>query len=104
MRGGKPDALESFNFMDRFKQLNESRFTLCGRDLALCKAGDDLAQQSDFLHSSRNQPTALGHDIVNSAAPLGSASIGNDAKRAILIAALHNAYERGHGRFGVAIE
>src|SRR5205823_9499911 len=90
--------------MDRIEQLNESRFAIFDRNLASPVAGNDLAQQSDFFHPSRNQLSALGDDISNPAAPFGPSGIGDDAKRAILIAALHDADKGGHSLLLLAIQ
>ena len=66
MRRREADALEAFDVMHGFEQLDErGDLPSSRRDVALAVAGDDLAEQSDFLHAARRQLATLGDDVGN---------------------------------------
>ena len=90
--------------MDGFEQLDERGFAVMLRDVALGVAGDDLAEQRDFFHAARDQLATFGNNVGNAAAALFAAGVGHDAKRAILVTALHDADKGGDGCFGVAVQ
>ena len=54
-------------------------------------ARHDLAEQGDFLHTARHQFAAFLDDIRNRPASFLPARMGHDAKRAVLVAPLHDA-------------
>ena len=135
MRRGEADAVKSFDLVDGFDQLNEGGFfrrgagrarhsvravvcnlghggqrtarptihLFCGESFAITR--HDLAEQRDFSNALRNELATLGHDLGDAAAAFFAARVGHDAEGAVLIAALHDADERGHGFIlGVAVE
>ena len=97
MRRSEANAFEAVDFVDGFEQLDKSGFAVYDRDVAFAVAGDDLAEQRDFLHAARDQFAAFGDDIGDGAAAFFAARVGHDAEGAVLIAALHDADEGGDG-------
>src|SRR5207245_6044581 len=95
MRRGEADAFKTIDFVNYFQQLNESRVAINGSDFTFSVTRNDLAQQRDFLYPLRDKLAAFTHDIRNGTAALLAEGIGNDAKGAILIAALHDTDEGG---------
>src|SRR3974377_2150485 len=91
------DTFQSFDFMNGFKQLYKTGFAIAQRQIALRKACRNLAEQSDFFDAAGNEFVAFGDDVGNCPAAFLPASGGHDAKSAMLVAALHDAHERGHG-------
>src|ERR1051326_1143322 len=104
MRGGKTNALEFFNLMNGLEQLHKWCLAIFYSNFSLAIAGDDLAKQGDFLNSARDQLARFGHDFSNRAAPLCSSGIRDNAKSAVLIAALHDADKSSYGLFSIAVE
>ena len=104
MRRGEADAFQSINRVNGIEQLDKSGFAIKQRIIALAEARDNLAEQSDFPHTARDEFAAFGDDIVNRATAFFAARAGHDAEGAVLIAALHDADERADGSFRAAIE
>src|ERR1051326_1880400 len=90
--------------MNRLEQLDERRFAVLSRQIPTAIASHDLAQQSDFFDPTGNQLSAFCDNIGDRAAALGAAGIRHDAKGAVLITPLHDAYESAHGFLGVSVE
>src|SRR5437867_3716294 len=103
MGRSKADAFQAFDLVDGFEQLNEGGFALIWREFALGVAGDDLAQQSNFFDPTSNQFAAFSDNISNGPAALLAAGVRDNAEGAVLIAALHDADERGDGFVSVAV-
>src|SRR2546421_8237662 len=80
MRRSEAQSFETLDLMNGFEQLHKSRFAVLFRNLALAVAGDDLAEQRDFLNAAADQFAAFGDNVGNSSAPLSAARIRNDAK------------------------
>ena len=93
MRRGEADAVDAFDGVDRFDELNEGAATVLHRNRPTSVAGDDLAQQGDLADSARGQFTALGHDVVHGPAAFFASGGRHDAEGAVLVAALHDADE-----------
>src|ERR1700677_775597 len=91
MGRGEADALDALDFVDGLEQLHESGFSVHGFEVALAVAGDDLAEEGDFLDAVAGQLAAFGQDVGDAAAAFFTAGVGDDAKGAVLIAALHDA-------------
>src|ERR1051325_3561339 len=102
MGRSEANALQPIDGVDRFQQLDESRLTIPGRNLTFAVTGDDLSEQSDFLDPARHQLTAFRDDILDGTAALLTARVRDDAKRAVLIAALHDANKGGDGLMPVS--
>jgi len=100
----KADPLQVVDFIHRFEQLHEGGAAVAAGDEAPAVAGDDLAQEGDFLDALRGQLAAFGHDIADGPAAFLAAGVGDDAEGAELVAALHDAHIGGHGFAGVAVE
>src|SRR6516165_5555649 len=104
MRRGKSDAFQAFDFLCRFKQLHKGRFAVANWDVPLAITGNDLPKKSDFLHSLTDQLSAFIQDVGYRSATFLAPSVRHDAKRTILVAALHDADKSGGGAFGVAVD
>ena len=91
--------------MNGFDQLNKCGFIVAFGNVTFTKACHDLAQQRDFSNALRDELATFCHDLGDAAATFFTTRVGHDAERAVLIAALHDADERGHGFIlGVAVE
>src|ERR1039458_7621832 len=64
----------------------------------------NLTEQSNFPPAARNEFPAFGNDVRNRPAAFLAARGRHNAKRAVLVAALHDADKRRHGSFRAAVE
>src|SRR3954451_6108397 len=94
MRRSESNPLNPFNLMNRLEQLHKWRMPLFDSDLTLAITRHDLPQQRDLFYAARCQISTFLHDIRNRPAPFLSARVGNNAKCAVLVAPLHDAYKR----------
>ena len=53
-----------------------------------------MPKQGHFFHAAGNQFTDFGDNLLDGAAPLGSARLGDNAKCAVHVAPLHDRHER----------
>src|SRR3954469_12509184 len=90
--------------MHRFEQLHERGLAIFSRNGALAITGHDLPQQSDLLHAAPGQLSAFGNNVSNGAASLFPARIWDNAKCAVLVAALHDADKSSDGLVSVTVE
>jgi len=104
MRRGKPNALQTVDFMDGFKQLDEGRCAGFFANLTFAITGDDLAEQGDFFGSARNQFATLNDNIVDGPASLSAARVWNNTKSAILVTPLHDADVGGDGFLAIPVQ
>src|SRR5581483_6981339 len=117
MRRSEPDAFKAFDLMDGFEQLNERGFLTGGWKVvgtgrreclpyipAPAITRHDLPEERDLLHAARYEFAAFGDDVGNRATPFLATRVGHDAEGAILVAALHDAHERGHGFLRAAVQ
>ena len=72
--------------------------------VALAKAGDDLAEQGDLPHAACREIAAFGDDVGNAPAAFLAAGERHNAEGAVLIAPLHDADKRRHGLLAAAGE
>ena len=98
MGGGEADAFESVDGVDAFEQLHKGGDPADGRVLAAAIAGHDLAQERDLANAARDQARAFGDDLLHRPRALVAAGLGDDAERAIHVAALLDGNERADRR------
>src|SRR5258708_6124929 len=85
----KTDAFQAGNFVYRLEQFHETGFA----DVFTSITGHDLSEQGDLFDAVRYQPFNLLDNLRNGPAAFRAARVRHDAKRAIHLAALHNADE-----------
>ncbi len=81
--------------MDGFEQLHERAFAIDLVEFVAAVKVHDLPEQRDFFHAALHQSAHLLHDFRNGPRAFHAARGGNDAERAVHVAALH---DRDEGR------
>src|SRR4051794_7043290 len=94
VRGSETKSPQPFHFMNRFEQLHERAFVVDLWKFMASVEVHDLAEQSNFLHSLRNQGADFIDNLVDRATALCTARLRDDAEGAMHIAALHDRDER----------
>jgi hypothetical protein len=96
VRRRKPDTLKAVDLVNSFKQLDKRAFPIHFREFVAPIQVDDLTQQGYLFNASRDQGANLVDNLMDGSAPFRAARVGNDAKRAVHIAALHDRHESSY--------
>src|SRR5439155_23100293 len=91
MRRGESDTFEAGHVVDGGEEIDERGLT----GIFPAVACDDLPEQRDFFDSGIHESLDFVHDFRDRPAAFAAARVGHDAERAIHVAALHDADERG---------
>src|SRR6266853_1450993 len=89
MWGRKPDAFQAGHFVYRLEQFYKTGFS----DVFSAVAGHDLSEQGDLFDAVCHKAFNLFDNLRDGPAAFRAARVRHDAKRAIHLAALHDAHK-----------
>ena len=95
VRRGEANAGDALDGVDLLDELHEGRDAVGVGVVAAAVGSDDLSEQGDLAHAALGEGAAFGDDLVHGAGAFVAAGFGNDAERAVHVAALLDGHERG---------
>ena len=96
MRRGEPETLETGDFLERFQQLDKWTFPTHGGEFMASVEIHDLTEQRDLLDPLVDEGFDLADNFLERPASFVTASVRDNAERAMHVAPLHNRDESGH--------